>query len=75
MNCLNKINPFVDFIHHSLIGSMDSEEEKEERREATRQAYKKLFKKDCQWLDGGCTSCDEDKPITLFVKQLRLVKH
>ena len=40
MELVNKINPLVDFIHHSLELSLDSEAEKMKRRQATSIAYK-----------------------------------
>ena len=63
MMCLNKINPFVSFLDHSLIGATDSEEMKKLRRQATRVAYKKLFKQDCQWLSDDTAKAYEDKNV------------
>ena len=39
MEFVNKVNPLVDFIHHSLELSFSSEEEKKQRRKATSEAY------------------------------------
>ena len=53
MKCLHAINPFVDFIHHSLSGASHCESVKESRQEATKKAYAKLFGKTCEWMSSG----------------------
>ena len=43
MKLINKVNPLVDFIHHSLELSFSSDDEKMKRRQATINAYKYVF--------------------------------
>ena len=43
MKLISKVNPLVDFIHHSLELSFSSENEKMKRRQATSEAYKYVF--------------------------------
>jgi len=50
MLLVNKINPMVDFIHHSLEMSISSETSKKKRRYNTAIAYRKLFNKECNWI-------------------------
>merc|ERR1739848_581110 len=40
MELVKKVNPLVDFLHHTLHLSNSSEVEKEQRREATADAYR-----------------------------------
>ena len=39
MVLVNEINPLVDFIHHSMLLSLDNQETKKKRKKATFQAY------------------------------------
>ena len=43
MKLINKVNPLVNFIHHSLELSFSSDDEKMKRRQATINAYKYVF--------------------------------
>ena len=43
MVLVNKVNPMVDFIHHSLEMSISSEVTKKKRRENTAMAYRYFY--------------------------------
>jgi len=51
MESINKVNPFVDFVHFDPHWVLESEEAREMRTESTRKAYSKLFGKPCGWLN------------------------
>lgn len=82
MKCINEINPLVDFIHHSLSGSRDSESAKTERRLKTRSAHTKLFKTECKWIseDGKCEESravkkedDEERQNTIDFSYINVI--
>jgi len=63
MGKVREVNPLVDTLHHSLQGSLDTDEVKAKRRQATRAAYRRVFGTECSWLAiEENTDIKEEKP-------------
>ena len=47
------VNPLTNFIHHSLVLSLDHESKKNESREANKEAYEQILNKECKWFSSN----------------------
>jgi len=51
MESVNKVNPFVEFVHYDAQWSLEPTGSREMKLDATRKAYNKVFGKACPWLN------------------------
>ena len=74
MTLARKINPSLQFIHHSEENARDPEAKKEERRMAAAEAFKRTFGKECEWFkehqeDTEIEDSEEDEGgMLIFIK-------